>query len=67
MENEITKFATVSWTPEDIVDHTDGKFSEKQAIEFLERNEKYIQSDMIERGWDSIGTLISFEENEGTI
>ena len=68
MHDENTRFATVSWTGNDVLSMAEKMsipVTEEQAVEFLERNYKQIQEDMVERGWSSIETLLQHERNEG--
>jgi len=63
-----TKYATVSWTMWDVLSLTEDpdnddqpKISELEAIDFLERNSKYIQDRIVELGWEVIETLMQMD------
>jgi hypothetical protein len=51
------KFATVSWTVDDILTLR-SDWTEDQAEEWLIKNQKYIQSRLVELGWEVIETLM---------
>jgi hypothetical protein len=51
------KFATVSWTVEDILTLRPD-WSEDQAEEWIIKNQKHIQSRLVELGWEVIETLM---------
>ena len=54
------EYAKVAWSPNDVMDVAELKgdvMTEEEAIDFLERNSRQIQDDMVERGWESITTL----------
>jgi hypothetical protein len=58
-------YASVVWCAEDVLTKAAERkirMTMGEAREFLERNAKFIQSDMVERGWDSIDTLLMMEE-----
>ncbi len=54
-------YARVIWQPEDVATLRP-TWSREQCEEWLDENEKYIQSRLIELGWDVIETLLG--ENE---
>ena len=54
------KYANVSWTKHDVLTVT-SDLTEAEAEDFLERNSKYIQEAMAERGWAAIGDLLDYE------
>ena len=59
-----TKYAQVSWNATDIREKRPD-WSIGKCEEWLSDNESQIVDDMIERGWDSIDTLLDMtEENE---
>lgn len=60
-ENE--KYAQVTWCAEDI-QTIRPDWTDEQAEDWLASNEKYIQSRMIEVGWEVIETLIGEDEAE---
>lgn len=49
-----TKFATVSWGIDDVTTLFD--VSDKEAVDFLNQNRKYIQEAMLTAGWDAMET-----------
>jgi len=51
------KFATVSWTVEDILTLRPD-WSEDQAEEWIIKNQKHIQSRLVELGWEVIEALM---------
>jgi hypothetical protein len=58
---EHKKYAQVTWCAEDI-QTIRPEWTDEQAEEWLASNEKYIQSRMIEVGWEVIETLIGEDE-----
>jgi hypothetical protein len=54
---ETTKFAAVVWSPEDI-QTLRPDWTTEQCSEWLADNERYIQSRLIELGWEVIETLL---------
>jgi hypothetical protein len=61
MPSKTKRYAKVSWCAEDI-QTLRPKWSVKQCNEFLENNEGYLQSFMIENGWSSIELMLPCEE-----
>jgi len=60
------EYAKVVWSPNDVMDVAELKgdvMTEEEAIDFLERNSRQIQDDMVERGWESITTLYEMDMN----
>jgi hypothetical protein len=57
------KFAKVSWCMADISDKRPF-WSRKQCEAFLAKIESQLVDDMVQRGWDTIDTLLSMEEDE---
>lgn len=51
------KFATVSWTVDDILTLR-SDWTVDQAEEWLIKNQKYIQDRLVELGWEVIETLM---------
>jgi hypothetical protein len=60
--NEDKYYATVRWTVEDVLTLRT-TWTEEQAEEWLSSNEKYIESRLIELGWDVMESLMP-DENE---
>lgn len=54
-------YATVRWTAEDVL-NLRTNWTEEQAEDWLSNNEKYIQSRLIELGWEVIETLLPDED-----
>jgi hypothetical protein len=61
MPSKTKRYARVSWCAEDIRTLRP-KWSVKQCNEFLENNERYLQSFMIENGWSAIELMLPCEE-----
>lgn len=58
MSNEVNEYyAAVRWTVDDILT-VRPEWSNEKAQQWLEDNQKYIQSRLIELGWEVIETLI---------
>jgi len=57
------RYAEVSWCFADIQEMRPG-WSVKRCNEFLAATERQIQSDMVERGWSSIETLLDIWEED---
>lgn len=55
-------YASTHWTVDDVHTHRDKnglpKWTDEKAAEWLSNNQKYIISDMVERGWDSMSALM---------
>jgi hypothetical protein len=49
--------ASVAWTPADVQTIHEG-LTDMQAVEWLESNERHIQSSIVELGWSVIEALI---------
>ena len=65
--DESRDFARVVWHVEDVLDKAndlDVKLTQEEAEAFLFRNQSQIQSDMVQRGWDSVEALLLFEQRE---
>lgn len=54
------KYATVTWTAEDVLTLRP-QWSKERAEEWLEANQKYVRDRLVELGWDVIETLLSSE------
>ena len=54
------RYAKVEWSVEDVLTLRP-KWSEKQAEEFLIKNQGQIQDVMVERGWAAIEFLLAME------
>lgn len=62
-------FADVKWTVEDVVDLAADlgyQIDEKQAKDWLNRNEKYIRDRLTELGWDVMETFMSMDHPDGS-
>ena len=55
----------VSWIAADILDKRPN-WTTEEAERWLDKNFKYIEQDMVARGWDSIDTLLSMDEEGAT-
>jgi len=66
MMAEDTPYATVSWTPGDVLTlRPDWPLD--RAEDWLDRNGKYIAENMAERGWAGMETLLNEDDtDEGT-
>ncbi len=62
-EHNVNTFAKVQWHTADI-ETKRPDWSEAQCLLFAEYAEKQMMSDMVERGWDSMDTLLSMYEVE---
>ncbi len=61
------KYAEVAWRTSDVIDFAKEKgieMTEWQADAFLMNNQNQIASDMIERGWVSIETLLQMSQQD---
>jgi hypothetical protein len=54
-------FAEVAWTAEDL-QTLRPNWSDEQCEEWLDRNEDYIQTRLIELGWEVMESLLSGDE-----
>ena len=57
-------YCSVSWTVGDVQTKAEEmglRLTDEEADEFLSSNENQIESDMVERGWESIETLLEME------
>ena len=65
-----TRYAKTSWTANDVHDKREDmgltKWTDKQAEDWLEQNQRQIVDDMVERGWDSIQILLNMEDEDET-
>ena len=66
MESEEKKYATIYWTPQDVIDEAkecDLEFTEQQAVDFLEKHQDRIVDWMCSAGWDAIRFFL-FEDKD---
>lgn len=57
------RYAEVAWKIDDIKE-LKPDWSDEQCMDFLYQNEDLIQEAMIQRGWNAIEDLLSYEETE---
>lgn len=58
-------FGGTLWSVDDLIDTEAKDWPEYKKLKFMEFAAKQIKNDAIDRGWDSIKTLISeFDDNE---
>jgi hypothetical protein len=69
MKHNKHEFASTCWTANDVHDKRESmglcQWTDEQAEDWLEKNQRQIVDDMVERGWDSIECLLSVVDGEG--